>query len=461
MKHLLPITFAVAALLAGSDSQAQSRLQAGTAKMLFGPEAHHPARPTAQRGSQPAGRSLRTTALSVPGRTVSHNWNETARRWENGQINTYTYNAQGRPTQQVYTDSVTNRPNGRNLLSYNAQGLETEYLSQFWSGTAYVNGYRYQTTYDAKGEETLSVSQEWINNAWKTQYSSRYTNTYNPAGLLVSQVQEELAVVTNTWQPDGRQTYTYNAANQLTGLLYEDWDSGRRAYVNEERIRNIAWYDWSKKLPSYYEAQQWDAASSTWESDERSTITYQANGSTLEIGQVMTAPNVWANNYRSINNNDNFGNNILSQGDDWVNSGWVIDYSYRYLLSYTAANLVRREVEQQYDTDDKRFENQRVTSSSNFVTLGTRRATDLEAAASLYPNPTQRSVMFNVAGLREQGPVPADVTNTLGQVVSTLTLPVQQGRINQELNLASLPAGIYTLRLHTSEGIVAKQVVKQ
>ena len=45
-------------------------------------------------------------------------------------------------------------------------------------------------------------------------------------------------------------------------------------------------------------------------------------------------------------------------------------------------------------------------------------------------------------------------------------LPVKEGlnsigAINQQISLASLPAGVYTVRLHTTEGTVAKRIVKQ
>ncbi|WP_400190531.1 T9SS type A sorting domain-containing protein [Hymenobacter sp. B81] len=85
----------------------------------------------------------------------------------------------------------------------------------------------------------------------------------------------------------------------------------------------------------------------------------------------------------------------------------------------------------------------------------------LQASVSLYPNPTAGAVTLTVAGLRAPGAVPAEVLNFIGQQVRTLSLPVRQGLISQELNLRELPAGVYTLRLHTAEGTLVRRLVKQ
>ncbi|KAA9332088.1 T9SS type A sorting domain-containing protein [Hymenobacter busanensis] len=85
----------------------------------------------------------------------------------------------------------------------------------------------------------------------------------------------------------------------------------------------------------------------------------------------------------------------------------------------------------------------------------------LQATANLYPNPTATGhATLVVAGLREQGPVPAEVVNAIGQVVQRLSLRVRQGAIEQELNLGQLPAGVYSVRVRAAEGTVVKRLVK-
>ncbi|TYZ14303.1 T9SS type A sorting domain-containing protein [Hymenobacter lutimineralis] len=460
MKHLLLFSCLIAALAAASPSHAQQLSRNELVNKLFRREARHPDRQASQRGTQKATRHQRTASVSLPGRAIRHYWDEEDRAWVSGQITSYTYNAQGLVTQEVYTDSATNAINGRYQVTYNSRGDETESSYQGWDGTAYINSSRSQTTYDAQGNETLYTYQQWVDGAWETNGSYRTTNTYNPAGLLTSQVFEDFDLETNAWLPDSRQTYSFSAANQWTDLLFEDWDDELKKYVNDERIRNIAWHNWEDLSPSYYEQQTWDAMSGTWQGDERYTLTYEPNGSTTVVHQVMTAPNVWVNEGRYINTNDDYGNPTLEQEDEWIDNSWQIVDSYRYLLAYTATNQLRRKLTQEYNPEQERYENYSVETYANFVALAARRATGLEAATSLYPNPTSGYMTVAVAGLREQASVAVTITNALGQVLRTIVLPVQQGRISQQISLADLPAGLYLLQLHTREGLVVKRVVK-
>lgn len=398
-----------------------------------------------------------TATVTVPGRSVGHAWSSTTNRWVEGTIGVRTYDASANATQIVYTDSITSQPDSRELYTYNLRNQVTETTYQNWLGAAYMNEQREQYTYDNQGNITLETFQTWNGTAWVTQSSYRTTNTYNSANVLTGRVYEQLNTNNNTWQPEGRINFTLNASNQWSEAVYQEWNNG--AYVNEERTRNITWYDWSKLQPSYLEDQEW--SNGAWVDDQRSTITYQPNGSYVEVQQQSTAPSTWVNDDRITITYDNFGNLILDQIESWNNNAWAITDSDRTLLSYTATNQVRRAVEQNYSTSQSRYVNSYVTTYGNFVTLGTRRASGLEAAATLHPNPTTDATTINLRGLRDQGAVQAEVLNTLGQVVQTLSVRTQQGNISQQISLASFPAGVYTVRLLTTEGTVAKRVVKQ
>jgi hypothetical protein len=85
----------------------------------------------------------------------------------------------------------------------------------------------------------------------------------------------------------------------------------------------------------------------------------------------------------------------------------------------------------------------------------------LNSTASIFPNPiTQGALIVEVVGLREQKTVRAEIMNSIGQVVQVLDLPVYQNTIHQQLELVVMPIGVYLLRLHTSEGIITKQLIK-
>ena len=105
------------------------------------------------------------------------------------------------------------------------------------------------------------------------------------------------------------------------------------------------------------------------------------------------------------------------------------------------------------------------SAASAAVTIRTPLASRNAALAeqiSLYPNPAHRSTTLVVpaALLRQAGLL--TVIDGLGRVVQQRFVsptPGRTGEIRAELSLTDLPAGVYTLRLLSSEGPLTKQLV--
>ncbi|MDO7875786.1 T9SS type A sorting domain-containing protein [Hymenobacter sp. ASUV-10] len=89
------------------------------------------------------------------------------------------------------------------------------------------------------------------------------------------------------------------------------------------------------------------------------------------------------------------------------------------------------------------------------------RAQQLQARLTLYPNPATEAVTVALDGLRPQATVPLEVVNALGQVVHQTTATPHHGALSQKLDLRTLPAGIYVVRLRTQEGTITKRLVRQ
>ncbi|WBO85054.1 T9SS type A sorting domain-containing protein [Hymenobacter yonginensis] len=73
---------------------------------------------------------------------------------------------------------------------------------------------------------------------------------------------------------------------------------------------------------------------------------------------------------------------------------------------------------------------------------------------ALYPNPATSQLTLRVAGARG---AQVEILNSLGQVVSRTTAATDL----TPLNVAALPAGVYGVRLTTSEGSATRRFVKQ
>ena len=85
----------------------------------------------------------------------------------------------------------------------------------------------------------------------------------------------------------------------------------------------------------------------------------------------------------------------------------------------------------------------------------------LDATASLYPNPATGTTTLELRGLREQGAVTIEVLNALGQRVLAQSTRPRQGAIRQELAVGHLPTGVYSVRVRTADGTVVRRLLKQ
>ncbi|HEU4717450.1 MAG TPA: T9SS type A sorting domain-containing protein [Bacteroidia bacterium] len=74
---------------------------------------------------------------------------------------------------------------------------------------------------------------------------------------------------------------------------------------------------------------------------------------------------------------------------------------------------------------------------------------------SVYPNPTNGNVALNCNNI--SGEITAEIINPLGQVIEARTFTGNR----LDFDLSAQPAGVYLVRVRTSQGTVAKKVVKQ
>ncbi|PSK94570.1 T9SS type A sorting domain-containing protein [Taibaiella chishuiensis] len=79
---------------------------------------------------------------------------------------------------------------------------------------------------------------------------------------------------------------------------------------------------------------------------------------------------------------------------------------------------------------------------------------------SLSPNPA-RSQLNIVMDLLVATDATFRVTNIMGQVISGKTAALQPGRQTEQLDISSLPPGMYVLSVSTSKGVLQQKFVKQ
>ena len=451
---------------------------------------------------------------------MRYNWDRSESKWTLPPTQyTYTYDSKAQVLRMILADSAATQPKARRSYGYTSNGSASYYVEETWTGTAWENAQRYTFSYNTHGSLTEELLQEWVNSDWqnklrlvqsfdakenRTGYSSqewknaawttavgwRTAYTYNNAGSPTEEANENWDEKLNDYVPIDRYLYTYNAEGALTEEAHENWDETASAftpdnrlvytvagtepwseytyqewkddaYVNQWRVINPA-RDAQKGLTNY-ESQSWDRSASAWETDSRTTITYQTNGSYQNLTEELV-DGIWVNDLRWTLTYNDAGELLESKDEAWIDNKWVMTIGSRMLLSYDVAGNVKRRAYQACSINDKGYVNTNLYTYGNYqsITLASKKASVLAAATQVYPNPTSGKVTLQLADL-QQGPgaLQAQVLNTVGQVVQQLTLKPQQGVVQQEVDLGSLEAGIYTLRVQTSEGTVVKQIVRQ
>ena len=443
MRTLRYFLLLTASVLLSAEAQAQqpvNHFETALAKL-------HPATARAAgRGTQ--------QIVSRPGRAVRYTWDTSTQAWSAAAgLETYLYDSRANLVQETFADSALAQPTHRTLYTYNAQNRNTEELYQQLRSGIWADAARFVTTYDAQGNPTQELDQQWQNGAWQTAQGYQYLNTYSN-NVLTEQITKLWA--NGVFVNQDRAVFTV-VNGQWTELVQQSWQAG--AWENKNRISNIVWFDWATQKPASYLDQSWQGA---WVDELRFTNTYAPNGTVMQVAEEHLGSG-WALASRVTDTFDNYGNYLGLRFESWSGTAWDLEYEERDLLAYTATNDVRRRVSQRFDgSNGSSFENQERVNYSNFqsITLGTAPAA-LAAQTQLYPNPTSGTATLVVAGLKQPSGMQLDVLNTLGQAVLQRTTRPGPGLLSEPLDLRGLPAGVYSVRLHTPEGTVVKRLVKE
>jgi hypothetical protein len=159
--------------------------------------------------------------------------------WRDYFRTSYTYNAAGQPAGWLNESdySGTGLTNTSQVtLTYNAQGLVTLYDYQYWSATAnsFDPDYKSQYTYDAAGHLLTQQSQHYLFGAFRDFVRAFFT--YNPAGQLQTVNSDYFNGA--AWQADALEQYGYDADGNRTQYVRQRPTSPATptTYANEYRI---------------------------------------------------------------------------------------------------------------------------------------------------------------------------------------------------------------------------------
>jgi hypothetical protein len=292
---------------------------------------------------------------------------------------------------------------------------------------------------------------QWVN-SWKEIY------TFDSSGHLIEYIDQEWDDMTNQWQSNYKEIYTIDQDGVITEALIQDWDEGSSSWVNDEKIIDVVWHHWTgdpfESEVESYTSLEW--ASGIWENYRRINTTYDGYGGFVEIEEAYVDGS-WENYSRWTESYDEHGNYLGFHIDYWQNDNWVINYGYKYILTYSGDDLIEK-IAQDYDYEQEEYINQWKEEYSDFIQIeGIFESLSGTGELMLYPNPSDGLIHIQSTELHP-GNLHLEVINTNGQVVHQCqVLHLNKKDINIDLSGSS--KGIYIVKLVTEDEIKVGKVV--
>ena len=328
----------------------------------------------------------------------------------------------------------------RVLYSYDTQGGQTLFDSQYWDGSNWVSGYAEQTTftYNAGNQATEVVRSQWVDSLsmFVDYYKDEFVYDANGNQTEETNFYWDGAA----WVEDFRFTVTYDGSNVAIEGIQWEWNGA--SWDEVAKFTNIVWQNWDGSIQTSdalsYLIQAKDSLG-VWEDIGRGTSTYGPFGVLTELEEVWDGA-AWQNDYLYSTSYDSEGRVTESKDEEWDGAAW--DQDWGSTTAYTddgSGNLIE-EIEMNWDDSATAYINSFKYEYSNYIFLGVSQSNP-DQQVVVYPNPVSSTMLIRANDV--QG---GSVVNLLGQVV----LQIQKGA--QTVNMMSLADGVYIVRLQIKEG---------
>ena len=247
----------------------------------------------------------------------------------------YTYNADNRIlslTGQVLLGNETWGNYQMYTYTYDYNGNETSFLSQYWNGQSWENEYRIISMYDNRSNLLSIYLQLWEADNW-VYFDNHYTYTYDANNNKLS----ELIRYWNGNQLKNYKlaTYTYNENNYNDTIVNQTWNNDENNWENYDL--RIYKYDDHGNITNGLR-QTW--VNNEWINYRGTAYIYNANDKLLSLTLLLWEYDAWINDRQYIYTYDPI-NNMLSKSEllwDKTNNKWI--KWEQFLYTYNEANCL-------------------------------------------------------------------------------------------------------------------------
>ncbi len=241
--------------------------------------------------------------------------------------------------------------NSRNFLYYDSSGRHQEYFTQIWSNNSYKN--HSKQTYNYNSFDSLSIFQTFLwddtTNSWNN--TDKTMNEYDSNNYLIETVYYK-GSGTN-WNIYSRSIFTYDSVYNLILNLYQgwqaQWENLNRTlyYYDDNKLSQYIWQQWINNSweSDHRESFTYDAnnnlterlvetaVGSGWINLLRDVRSYNQLNQLYSILTYYWITNSWVMDRSVDYNYDSFGNIIEYIIKHWLDNNtweyqWRVNYNY-------------------------------------------------------------------------------------------------------------------------------------
>jgi len=296
--------------------------------------------------------------------------------------------------------------------NYNSQNRIISSTQQQRNDGDWTNEVQYLWTYDAVNNQTTVLQQNWSYGSWVDGLKT--TNTYDSRNNLINVLNQ------SSWngQNQDQTILTYNSIDSVTNKLFQSWDDNWSDYKQE-----IFTYNNENRRINEFD-QSWYG--SYWVNSLKDTLTYDVNNNLTDI-----------------------------KGKYWNETTWINIWQRIETFTYDANNLKNSDVFKYWNSNGN---NIMYGDSSYYyfhIVLGLNDLTKDFAKIAIYPNPATDKITIKTSSTHPQSQL--SLISPAGQEV--LTRQIIQPKT--QLDISSLPSGVYIVRLTNDQKVETVKLMKQ
>lgn len=373
-------------------------------------------------------------------------------------------------------DSFYTTYTGQNGYDFNIDDWKyTSAKGWEYNGTSYDENYRLTRTFDVSNRITASLGEQFDGSAWTPSYTERYT--FNTAGLIDVNVS---GYYNGSQWDSSRYTYVYDAKGRVIDQVTESWNTSGSNWDKTNRMLTI--YNTADLVEMSY-GMNW---TTSWDTSSRTVYNYTSNKLNSRIYQSKMG-GIWTDMYMDTMTYDGTGKMIQSEGKSWNGTAW--EPQQRITNTYNTANDLVTEINENYQGSAYVYSSQVLYTYNSYHQPLTETNKTWNSATSKFEFDMGDYETYNyyeeftngvgkfeiVKGSINVYPMPA--VNQLNislnwnkTQASALVLYDMNGRVVKRINLAAaiqsncvmdistLPAGTYTLKVTGTDGSLSKNI---